>query len=50
LGRDTWESCSGNLEDKWEPSQNLRLGPRKTKKTWVEMAKNWFEMDKTWVE
>jgi len=26
------------LEEKWEPSQHLRLGPRKTKKTWVEMA------------
>jgi len=26
------------LEEKWEPSQHLRLGPRKTKKTWVEVA------------
>jgi len=33
LGRATWEACSGNLEEKWEPSQHLRLGPRKTKKT-----------------
>ena len=28
-----------HLEEKWEPSQHLRLGPRKTKKTWVEMAR-----------
>jgi len=38
LGRATGEACSGNLEEKWDPSQHLRLGPRKTKKTWVEMA------------
>jgi len=36
LGRATWEACSGNLEEKWEPSQHLHLGPRKTKKTSVE--------------
>ena len=31
-------SMQWHLEEKWEPSQHLRLGPRKTKKTWVEMA------------
>ena len=38
LGRATWEAYSGNLEEKWEPSQHLRLGLRKTKKTWVDVA------------
>ena len=38
VGKGYMEACSGNLEEKWEPSQHLRLGPRETKKTWVELA------------
>ena len=33
--RATWEACSGNLEEKWEPSQHLRLGPRFSWFSWM---------------
>jgi hypothetical protein len=38
VGEGYMGACSGNLEENWEPSQHLHLGPRKTNKTCVGMV------------